>query len=167
MQVTQRQSRLLPLADARALASREGWREKVLAYITRGNDELLVFEHTPEYTSAGIQVPAGGVNVGETPEQAVTREVLEETGLRLNHPVYLVSHEWLNPAPSRIRHYYWLTVPLNTPDAWQHVVSGGDDDDGMTFLFRFAPIEQPELISSYGYETALPHLQHLMKENRP
>ncbi|MDV6374730.1 NUDIX domain-containing protein [Deinococcus arenicola] len=104
MQTTQRPSRLLPLAEVRSLASHQGWREKVLAYITWGIDELLVFEPTPEYTSAGLQIPARGVNVGEMPEQAVAREVLEETGLRLNHPVYLASHEW-------------LTTPPDTPDA--------------------------------------------------
>lgn len=167
MQATQRQFRLLSLAEARTLASRKGWREKVLAYITRRNSELLVFEHTPEYTDAGVQVPAGGVDVGETPEQAVTREVFEETGLRLTHPVHLASHEWVNPVRSRVRHSYWLTAPPDTPDTWEHVVSGGDDDQGLTFLFRFASIDQPELIPGYGYETALPHLQHLIKETRP
>jgi len=39
--------------------------------------ELLVFQHP----TAGIQLPAGTIDDGETPLQAVVREVFEETGL--------------------------------------------------------------------------------------
>lgn len=55
--------------------------EKVTAFITRertGVKELLLFKHP----TAGIQIPAGTVEEGETPEKAVKREVYEETGLR-------------------------------------------------------------------------------------
>ena len=55
--------------------------EKVTAFVTRernGVCELLLFRHP----TAGIQIPAGTVDDGETPEAAVMREVYEETGLR-------------------------------------------------------------------------------------
>lgn len=55
--------------------------EKVTAFILRdtGDDrELLIFKHP----TAGLQVPAGTIEPGESPEQAVIREVYEETGLR-------------------------------------------------------------------------------------
>lgn len=54
--------------------------EKVTAFVTRqskGRHDLLLFKHP----NAGIQIPAGTVEDGETPEQAVIREVNEETGL--------------------------------------------------------------------------------------
>ena len=54
--------------------------EKVTAFITRarpGGDELLLFEHP----FAGMQIPAGTVQAGETPREAVLREAAEETGL--------------------------------------------------------------------------------------
>ena len=53
---------------------------KVTAFVTRpgpGGEELLLFRHP----NAGIQIPAGTVEEGETIEQAVLREVAEETGL--------------------------------------------------------------------------------------
>ena len=55
--------------------------EKVTAFVTRernGVKELLLFKHP----TAGIQIPAGTVEDGETPEAAVMREVFEETALR-------------------------------------------------------------------------------------
>ncbi len=53
---------------------------KVTAFVTRsGADgrQLLLFHHP----TAGIQIPAGTVEEGESPEAAVLREVAEETGL--------------------------------------------------------------------------------------
>ena len=54
--------------------------EKVTGFVTRtrpNGTDLLLFRHP----YAGIQIPAGTVEPGETPEQAVLREVSEETGL--------------------------------------------------------------------------------------
>ena len=56
--------------------------EKVTAFITRKTESghmLLLFEHP----YAGIQIPAGTVEPSENPEQAVIREVFEETGLTI------------------------------------------------------------------------------------
>ncbi|MFW9905340.1 MAG: NUDIX domain-containing protein [Candidatus Thorarchaeota archaeon] len=54
--------------------------EKVTAFITRKkrNEELLLIQHP----NAGIQIPAGTVEKGETVEEALKREIIEETGLK-------------------------------------------------------------------------------------
>ncbi|HLG76146.1 MAG TPA: NUDIX domain-containing protein [Ktedonobacteraceae bacterium] len=53
--------------------------EKVTAFITdEARSHLLVFRHP----SAGVQVPAGTVEAGETAEHAVLRETYEESGLQ-------------------------------------------------------------------------------------
>lgn len=60
------------------------YKKKVHAYITREKEgvmQLLVFKHR-DIHEAGIQVPGGTVDEGETLEAAILREVQEESGLR-------------------------------------------------------------------------------------
>jgi 8-oxo-dGTP pyrophosphatase MutT (NUDIX family) len=54
--------------------------DKVVAYVTYDN-QLLVFEQ-PDFPEAGIQVPGGTIEHGETGKAAASRETLEETGHR-------------------------------------------------------------------------------------
>ncbi|MFX1508060.1 MAG: NUDIX domain-containing protein [Promethearchaeota archaeon] len=53
--------------------------EKITAFITREkkNEELLLIQHP----NAGIQIPAGTVEEGETVVEALKREIQEETGI--------------------------------------------------------------------------------------
>ena len=70
---------------------------KVTVFITRRAPrgvELLLFEHP----NAGIQIPAGTLEEGETPEKAALREAAEETGLTgLHVRRYLGYQDWRNP----------------------------------------------------------------------
>lgn len=157
----------LPLAEATALGHDKGWRQRVLIYITRRADELLVFEHPPLYSDAGIQVPAGGVDAGETPDQTAVRETREETGLLLSSPVHLESYHWTRAGESQLWHYYWLQTPHDTPDEWSHTVTAGEDDAGMAFACAFVALDQPNLVPNFHYEEALPKLKTLLDAASP
>ncbi|MBE1532665.1 NUDIX hydrolase [Actinomadura algeriensis] len=119
-------------------------RIRVAAYVVRQRavPELLVFDHVgmPE---AGTQVPAGGVRPDERPEQAVVREVAEETGLLGVSVVRrLTVEDKPHPITRRPRRttYFHLRAPAATADAWHHTVRGEDGDAGLTFACRFLPL---------------------------
>jgi len=127
-------------------------RERVCCYITRGR-ELLVFEHDQEYDdgATGIQVVGGGVNEGETLEQAAIRETFEESGLVLKRAVFLGTTQYESKfgaleGQKQVRHYFWLEAPSETPDGWSHTVSSGELDKGMVFHHRFVALEDVDLI---------------------
>lgn len=121
-------------------------RIRVAAYVIRRDRELLVFDHVgmPE---AGTQIPAGGVRPGERPEQAVLREVFEETGLRTTvvEPIAVDTRPHPTTRQPRRTTYFHLQASSTAPDAWTHTVGGTGNDTGLTFACRFLPLplEQP------------------------
>jgi 8-oxo-dGTP pyrophosphatase MutT (NUDIX family) len=120
-------------------------RRRVVAYVTREREgalELLVFDHR-DFPEAGTQVPAGGIEPGESAGDAVVREVAEETGLdgvRVRRKLgvsILVEPSGL----SHEQHFFHAEVAGESDDAWEHEVSGVGEDTGLVFSCRFAPIE--------------------------
>lgn len=88
--------------------------EKVTAFVTRsgalGNDLLLL-----EHPFGGIQIPAGTVEEGEAPEDAVCREAAEETGLSgIELRAGLGSDDW--PLPDTLRFVAARTTVYSRPD---------------------------------------------------
>ncbi len=85
--------------------------------------ELLVFQHAgmPE---ASLQVPGGTVEQGETPIEAVAREVLEESGLPLDGWQSVVTLE-----TGGRRWHCFATAPADPlPDSWSWEPAGGNDN---------------------------------------
>jgi ADP-ribose pyrophosphatase YjhB (NUDIX family) len=117
--------------------------DKVLAYITRHNcTQLLVFDHrhSPE---AGTQVPAGTVEVAESIEQALWREVQEESGL-MKTQLSLIGKlaEYEDAQRGTRRHIYHLITRGALPDTWTQIVAGSGDDSGFIFDFRWVSFDE-------------------------
>jgi len=100
--------------------------EKVTGFITRRSSErydILLLEHP----DAGIQIPAGTVEDGESPEEAVMREAAEETGL-----TQLTIRRYLGCAEDRLPEAHRLiaeqTKVYARPDVmsfdWAHLRKG-------------------------------------------
>ncbi|MEM8874786.1 MAG: GNAT family N-acetyltransferase [Planctomycetota bacterium] len=120
--------------------------DKVLAYLTRerGDDlELLAFVNRDADGPTGWEVPGGGVDEGESPEDAVVREVHEEAGLDDARVVRkLTTTPWWNSYRDFVqtRHVYELAVDRDLPNAWQHTVHGDGGDNGKRFAYRWLPV---------------------------
>lgn len=125
---------------------------KVLCYIVR-DGKLLVFRHT-EYTyeEVGIQVPAGSIRDGETPEDAALREAYEETGLKGFRIVRKLGEAIYDITPYRFeiqkRHFYHLELDSSTPERWL----SQEDHDGQQAPTRFEcfwlPLEAAHILQS-------------------
>ncbi|HZU12500.1 MAG TPA: NUDIX domain-containing protein [Chloroflexota bacterium] len=143
-------------------------REKVVAYITHGR-RLLVFRHV-DFLEAGIQVPAGTVEPGEDPADAVRREALEETGLPdlalvrfLGEQTHDLSGaggpEWQR------RRFYHLRCDGEPPEAWRHVERDPSDGSApLTFELFWARVPDgvPSLAAEQNafLDSLLSSLQH-------
>jgi 8-oxo-dGTP pyrophosphatase MutT (NUDIX family) len=114
--------------------------EKVYSYINQ-RERLLVFRHV-DFPEAGIQVPGGTMDAGETPEAAVLREAGEETGLGdLVVKAFLGRDEFLdsstNPGKILVRHFFHLGSPHEIPETWQHYENDPSDGSPGPILFEF------------------------------
>lgn len=115
-------------------------RVRVVAYVTRG-DELLVLRYSGEgVPPTGPEVPGGGVGAGEDHVDALHREVEEETGLTgLQFVGKLGVSEFVANGWRHEQHFFRLEAPADTPDAWEHTGTGGADDEGYLFECWFMP----------------------------
>lgn len=68
----------------------------VIVLIHRGPDEVLLV-HANNFRGGFYGLVAGFVETGETLEQAVEREVMEEVGLRIKNLRYFASQPWPYP----------------------------------------------------------------------
>ncbi len=118
---------------------------KACACLVDPAGRLLVFDH-PE--DGGMQLPKGTVEPGESPEDAVRRELLEESGIRFDGPlvplgtldrdceagiegnVHRHAQHW---------HLFLMRVEAGRelPEAFTHVASGSPEEDGLVFSFRW------------------------------
>ena len=123
--------------------------ERVGAFIIRkavsSRYELLLFKHL-DFEEAGIQVPGGGIEPGESIEAALYREIDEESGLKnlkLIRKLGVFERCWLDTHLTSRRHYFLLEATAPTLDRWEHKVCGNGSDAGLRFLFFWQrpPIE--------------------------
>lgn len=107
-----------------------------------GRTEVLVFEQ-PGDPGAGTQVPAGRADPGESPEQALRRELDEEAGLdRVTIVRELpVLGDWVARSEYENHAFEVRVEGDGAADTWEHVVHGDGDDAGLVFCYCWAPVE--------------------------
>lgn len=107
--------------------------QRAVAFVTDPAGRLLVFDHLD--VEAGTQVPAGGIHVGESAEDAVRREVAEESGIADAVIVRKLGESWNRSEPGnvpdgleeQILHVFHLGLAEPTADErwdWEEVEHG-------------------------------------------
>ena len=86
-------------------------RKRAAAVIVRDGRVLMVHERSDRSGREWWTLPGGGIEPGETPEEAVRREVLEEVGLVVEETLYLLD----TPYPSGMTSVFAVTVADGEP----------------------------------------------------
>ncbi|GLV85668.1 hypothetical protein Slala03_53570 [Streptomyces lavendulae subsp. lavendulae] len=127
-------------------------KEKVLVYVVR-DGHLLVLRHTDySYEEVGIQVPAGSVRPGETPEAAALREAREETGLPEFKIVRKLGETEYDISPYRFeiqhRHVFHLEVTEPTPERWMSQEDHDGEQEPTYFECFWIPLKAAHVLQS-------------------
>ena len=137
-------------------------RHRAYAYITHG-ERLLIFRH-PYSPNAGLQVPAGTIEAGEDPADAVLREAEEETGLQDLKLVSFLARDERDMSDcgvSELQHrwFFHLRYDGAAEETWLHAETSGGKHEPIWFEFFWAslPSGVPKLVSDYDqYLSRLP-----------
>lgn len=145
------------LQPARPLSTMAAWHPKcyqrAAAYVTDASGRLLVFDHLD--AEAGTQVPAGGIHIGESAEEAVVRELAEESGVESVVILRKLGEAWNRSEPGnvpvgleeQIHHAFHLRLiegPSHESWVWEEK-SGGEVVEHR-FAFRWVSVEEAERV---------------------
>lgn len=129
-------------------------KQKILAYIYKDSSkrELLVFDHC-KHPEVSPQVIGGSLDFGESSEAAVVREVYEEAGIKIENPKLIGSFPYYRADidQKQIRHVFEI-ISNGLSNEWTHIVSSGEEDEGMEFRFYWLRIEdaREHLVADMG-----------------
>lgn len=77
--------------------------------LTSDNKFILVKQHRYAVQSDTLEFPAGKVDVGETPDEAVQRELREETGFQANKLIKMTSYAPAMGYSTEVMHMFFAT----------------------------------------------------------
>ncbi len=137
-------------------------RHRAYAYVTSGR-RLLVFRHV-HFPEAGLQVPAGTIDAGEEPADAVLREAEEETGLRGLQLVSFIARDERDMSDcgaNELQHrwFFHLRYDGQVKESWRHAETSGGKTEPIWFEFFWADLPDgvPKLVANYDdYVAKLP-----------
>jgi len=145
----------------------DGYRQNVAIIICNKNGQVLWAKRFGQHS---WQFPQGGIKEGETPEQAMYRELHEEVGLKSEHVKILAcSRGWLryklpkrlvrwdSPAPICIgqKQRWFLLQLISDEDQIEFNTSGHPEFDDWRWVTYWYPVRQVVSFKREVYRRAL------------
>jgi 8-oxo-dGTP pyrophosphatase MutT (NUDIX family) len=127
-------------------------KQKVVVFVVK-DDKLLVFRHTDySYEEVGIQVPAGSIREGETPEEAALRELKEETGydcFKIEGSLGVEKYD-MTPYRSEIQErYFFLAIPTaDLPERWNSEEKHDGEQEPTRFECFWIPLHSGHILQA-------------------
>ena len=103
-----------------------------------GITKLLAFKQLGQSLEKPFHIPGGGIDKGETPKEAVIREIEEESGLQgLCFRDFVGSHVEEYDGVTFQRHFFIFEAPSTLPETWSHKVTGSGKDAGISYEYQW------------------------------
>jgi 8-oxo-dGTP pyrophosphatase MutT (NUDIX family) len=146
-------------------------RDKVAIYVFKpGLDQFLTFVQ-PGYPEAGRQIPAGTIEAGESPLEAASRELGEETGRDAGIPLFHFASTIydMREYKPEIHHRSWFfgiaAAGVFPSGPWTHVERRGGRTEQVAEFSWTETSAREELIAGHGH--LLPLALHLCRSWHP
>lgn len=116
---------------------------KACACLVDARGRLLVFDHPAD---GGMQLPKGTIEPGESPEAAVRRELLEESGIDYAgalQPLGTLARECEAGVEGnthrhpQLWHLFLMRAERTLPERFEHTATGSPEEEGLVFAFRW------------------------------
>ncbi len=122
--------------------------------------ELLVFRHP----LAGIQIPKGTVETGESPVDAALRELAEESGIAAARVLRKIGYHEIDvgagaadtdPIERQAWHTFLMTTDEVLRDRWSHRACGSDVEATLVFEYFWLPIAEARRVTTSRYHASI------------
>lgn len=128
------------------IAQEQGRQAEVIFVLRNDADEVLLVNKT-SYPTGTFRLPTGGLNTGETPQEAAIREIYEETGYRVAEPRLLgvvdYTMHWTDQPGDAAFVSYVFTAAVDRAQIPSAVHAGEVDD------FRWVPAQDLEVVATH------------------
>ncbi len=132
----------------------------VVVRTTAYGPELLVFRHP----LAGVQIPKGSIESGESPADAAVRELAEESGILAGRVIrhvgwhqFEVGEDATNDEPreTQIWHTFLIAADAERRDSWSHQASGSEIEERLVFEFFWLTLADARNIVAPRYVASI------------
>lgn len=144
------------------------YRKNVAAFVLNEHRQILICERSD--IPGAWQVPQGGIDEGETPEETLRRELMEETGISkfkligtLDNPI---SYDWPKRLHSRGykgQEQYYFLIQINSSQEIKFDL----DPENIEFLnYKWVKVSLfPELVSGFKKAAYLEAIEKFKEKN--